>query len=252
MTKSRDIHSGQVALVMVLIMTVVSALAVSVAGRSTVESRVQQMNVESTEAILTAQAALEEAISKNTAISGSVEVGKDYQVTMGDSGTSNITASVGGGETYEVNLEGAAGVSEVKVYWKPAAAGGVSSLFITDVKSTGGNTDYAYDSTGTNGFTQVSSGGTLDGVNYGFVSPPISITGSSKLLRITVLGDSAYLGVEPVGGSFPPQATEFRSVADLTSEEAKVRYGIEYVESKINQLPSVFDYALFSGGVITQ
>ena len=40
------LHSGQVALIMVLIMTVISAVAVSVASRSTVETRIQEMNVE--------------------------------------------------------------------------------------------------------------------------------------------------------------------------------------------------------------
>lgn len=246
-------HSGQVALVMVLIMTVVSAVAVSVASRTTVETRIQEMNIESKEAILTAQAGLEEAISKNAEVTGTLAEGQQYEVTVSDTGINEITSEqIGAGETFEVDLLGASGVSGVKVYWKSAVVGSLPSIFISDVQ-TDQNVDYGYDTQGANGFTRVTSGGSLSGVNYDYATPvPIGITASSTHLRITVLGAPAFLGIEPIGGTLPPQTTEYRSIADLESGQAKVRYGIEYKESKTNQLPSIFDYALFSGGSIVQ
>ncbi len=244
---------GQVALIMVLIMTVVSAVAVSVASRTTVETRIQEMNVENKEAILTAQAGLEEAISKNEDVSGTFGEGREYDVSISDTGTTEITTEqIGSGESFEVNLTGATGVTGVKVYWRPSITGTQPALFITDVRSDE-NVDYAYDSEGVNGFTRVVSGGSLQGVNYDYVTPnPITVAIDSRLFRITVLGASAFLGIEPIGGLLPPQSTEYRSVADLASGERSVRYGIEYKESKTNLLPSVFDYALFSGGAIVQ
>ncbi|HCQ31164.1 TPA: hypothetical protein DIU27_02120 [Candidatus Collierbacteria bacterium] len=239
---------------MVLIMTVISAVAVSVASRSTVETRIQEMDVENKEAVLTAQAGLEEAIARDVAVSGSLESGKDYNVVRGDVGSSSITTEkINPGETFEVYLSGASGVTGVKFYWKPVVVGEKPSLFITDVRGTG-NIDYAYDTDGSGGFTAgITPGGSFSGVSYNFVTPTVPVSlGNSAKLRITVLGDSAFLGIRPIGGSFPAQSTNFKSTSTLVSGDTSVKYGIEYIESKTNQLPSVFDYVLFSGGTIVQ
>ncbi len=248
-------HSGQVALIMVLIMTVVSAIAVSLAGRSTVETRIQQMNVENTEALLTAQSGLEASIAQNTAVSGSLGDGRGYQVTLSDVGNTGISSElINAGQGFEINLEGATGITGVKIYWKAATPAGDPAIFVSDVRDTQ-SVDYAYDSTGNNGFTKVVNGGSFGGVNYTYTIPsPINISlASSKKLKITVLGSAAFLGIEPIGGEFPPQFTNFRSVADVAgTDQNVVKYGIQYVESKTDQLPSVFDYVLFSGGSIMQ
>ncbi len=254
MTKSKFNHSGQVALIMVLIMTVVSAIAVSVASRSTVETRVQQMYEENTQAVMTAQAGLEEALAKNAPVSGSLSQGKDYTVSVGETGIAAIfSEKVQPGDTFEVNLLGASGVTGVKVYWSPSVSGQKPSLFISDIRSDR-IIDYAYDTDGTGGFTGVSAGGSLSGTNFNYVTPsPLTIvSGNSSSLRITVLGAAALLGIEPIGGTFPAQSTSYRSVADLTLGGSTVKYGLEYTESKTNLLPSVFNYVLFSGGSIVQ
>lgn len=252
--KNKSLHSGQVALIMVLVMTVVSAVAVSMASRSTVETRIQQMNVENTEALLTAQAGLEESISQNQSVTGSLGTGQ-YTVSLDDTGEGSVTSDkINPGETLEINLEGATGVTGIKIYWKSAVIAGTPAVFISEVAEDY-STNYAYDTNGSGGFLPAASGGSFDGVIYTQATPvPISITpGVSKKLRITVLGSSAFLGIEPVGGQLPPQNTSFRSVADVAStSENSVKYGIEYSESKVDQLPSIFDYVLFSGGSIVQ
>lgn len=253
MRKSKSNHSGQVALIMVLIMTVVSALAVSVASRSTTETRIQQMQVENTEAVMTAQAGLEAALIQNAPVSGSLSQGKDYTVSVGDMGSASIISEkINPGEVIEVDLAGANGVTGVKVYWRAAVAGQKSSLFISDVRGDR-NVDYAYDTEGTGGFTGISSGGSLSGTNFDFVTPTITISpGNSESLRVIVLGASAILGFEPIGGTFPSQSTNYKSVANLNTGTTTVKYGLEYSESKTNLLPAVFDYVLFSGGSIVQ
>ncbi len=239
---------------MVLIMTVISAVAVSLASRSTVETRVQQMEVESKQALLTAQAGLEQAIFKDSSVSGSLENGKQYEVTIDTEGVSEVTTEkVSTGDSIDVNLVGAVGVTGVKIYWKSALTGGKPAVFVSDVR--GDRTyDYAYDTEGNYGFTKVISGGTLNGVNYTYVTPgSITISaGNSISLRIVVLEAPAFVGVEPIGGLFPPQSLKYRSVASVGSGENSIKYGLEYNESIANQLPGIFDYALFSGGTIVQ
>jgi type II secretory pathway pseudopilin PulG len=247
-------HSGQVALIMVLIMTVVSAVAVSMASRSTVETRIQQMNVENTEAILTAQAGLEESLTQNAAVTGTFGEGNSYAVTTADTGSDSITTErINSGESFEVNLVGSVGVTGIKIYWRAATSAGTPAIYVSDIRASN-YVDYAYDTNASNGFTLAGTGGTLQGVDYSYSTPVLNIvSGDSQKFRITVLQSAAYLGIQPIGGLLPNQFTILRSVADVASSDQNVvRYGIEYVESKTNQLPSVFDYVLFSGGSIIQ
>lgn len=246
--------SGQVALVMVLIMTVVSAVAVSLAGRSTVDTRIQQMSEESSEALLTAQAGLEESIAKGMPVSGPLGSTGQYQVSLEERGSTGVTSEViKPGQVLEINLEGAGDISGVKIYWSSAVSGASSAIFVSDIRSDR-VVDYAFDDRGLDGFTRVVAGGVFGGVNYQYATPNIStVAGSSKKLLITVLGSAVSLGVEPVGGELPPQITNYRSVGSInTSAENTVKYGIEYAESKTDQVPAVFEYVLFSGGSIRQ
>jgi len=254
MNKISRKDSGQIALIMVLIMTIVSAVAVSVAGRSTVETRVQQMDVESTQAFLAAQAGLEQAIAQNAAVpTGAVASGQEYQVTKSIEGVSYIhSEKLNPGEVLEVDLTGASGVTAVNIYWKRAGIG-YPAIFVSDVR-TGAIVDYAYDTAGVNGFLANSNGKVMDGVNYEYAIPsPISISvATSKMLRITMLSFAGFVGVEPIGGTLPPQSNKYRAVGNVTSSNNNVKYGIEYSESTTNQLPPIFDYVLFSGGSIIQ
>ncbi len=246
-------HSGQVALIMVLIMTVISAVAVSVASRSTVETRIQQMNVENTEALLAAQAGLEESIAKSTPVSGTFGTGQ-YQVSLNEAGSGSvISEKINPGETLEIDLDGAVGVTGLKIFWKPAILGSFPAIFVSDVRNDQ-TLNYAYDATDSNGFTQALTGETLEGVSYTYSTPVLVISQEfSKNLRITVLGSSAFLGIQPEGGLLSPQSINFRAVADVASTNQNVvKYGIEYIESKSDQVPSVFGYVLFSGGSIVQ
>lgn len=250
----RQKHSGQVALIMVLIMTVVSAVAISIASRSTVETGVQRLESESTEAMFAAQAGLEKAAVSESNVTGSLDSGRSYSVTVDVEGSSGVLSDkMNPGETLDINLVGAATLTGARIYWKPAVESETPSIFVSDIRNTA-TFDYAYDTTGTNGFTKVNSGGSLNGVNFTYVIPsPINVVaGSSKSLRITILGAAAFVGVQPIGGQFPAQLRNYKSVGDVGVGDTKVKYGIEYKESATDQVPSVFDYALFATGSIIQ
>lgn len=256
MNKKNKIHRGQVALIMVLIMTVVSAIAVSVAGRSTTESRIQQQDVESKEALLTAQSGLEKALTLDANVTGTVDTGT-FDVVRTDTGSTGIlTDKVLPGEQIEVNLSGLdAGTTAIKVHWKAAVAGEVPAIFVSDIQSTL-TKDYAFSGDAadqTRGFAVPVAGGTWSGVVWTYSTTQIPVTpGTSLLLHITVLGKPALLGIRAIGGTntFPAQTTAFKSVGTVTSTDTAIKYGIEYTESKTNLIPGVFDYALFSLGTI--
>lgn len=250
----RQRHSGQVALIMVLIMTVISAVAISLASRSTVETRVQQMETENTQAMLAAQAGLEQSVSTGVPVTGTLVQGQDYKVTVDTEGTTGVlTDKLNPGETVEINLDGVVTLTGVRVYWRPADVSTTPSIFVSDIRDNLTN-DYGFDTLGANGFTQVASGGNLNGVTFNYVIPaPISVSvASTKTVRVTVLGAPAFVGVEPVGGQFPPQTKNYKSVGNVGSGDSQIKYGIEYKESATSQVPSVFDYALFSKGSIIQ
>lgn len=251
-------HSGQVALIMVLIMTVIGAVAVSMASRSTVETRSQEMSAESTEAMLAAQAGLEQASSLQTGVTGTLATGKTYEVTVATEGTTGvITEKINSGETVDVNLVGALpALTGIRIYWKSATVSATSAIFVSDVRSDK-TYDYAFDTSGSNGFTKIVSGGNLNGVSFNYVTPSIAIANPlSKSIRITAVGAPLFIGVEPVGvgAQFPPQTRNYRSVGNVGAATGNVvvKYGIEYKESATDQIPSVFGYALFANGSIIQ
>lgn len=247
-------HKGQVALVLVLIMTVVSALAVSLASRSTVDTRIQQTESESVQALLFAQTGLEQMIV-NPDIT-STAPSENYEAVKSDVGMEGITTeSIGQGTMIELNLTGAlASLTGFRVYWKPDLnnVGGTPSVVISLISTAGVITDYAYAYVAENGFL-VAEDGASEG--YAKRTPVISISSSVAKARITVLKSSALLKIVPVGALgavFPSQIKSIKSIGTVTSNNNSVKYGLQFDESSADSVPAVFDYALFSGGSIIQ
>lgn len=251
----KDQHKGQVALVLVLVMTVASALAVSLASRSTVDTRIQQTETQSVQALLNAQTGIEQLILNQNDFEAS-EVDK-YKAVRTDIGSNSFDIGrVDSGSSVEINLEGADFVklTAFKVYWKPDTGNPSAqpAVFISTIKDTGVISDYAYSYDGINGFLPAS-----DTSDYGYVKVTSNIPltpGVSKIIRITTLGSAALMRVVPIGASaiFPSQSRSIKSVGSVKSEDDTVKYGLQYNESLNDTVPAVFDYALFSGGSIIQ
>lgn len=225
------------------------------ASRSTVETRTQELATENVEAMLTAQSGLEKAVAEGQGLSGEIETGKAFTVSLVSEGATGIISDrVDPGETMEINLSGASGLTGIRLYWKPTTASDDPSFFVSDIQTTK-IADYAFASSNTNNFTAVSKiPATLNGVVFDYVTSlgAIPITANSKIIRITTLGDPAYLGVQPIGADFPVQTKVYKSVGDVGAGQTKVKYGIEYKESATDQVPFVFDYAMFATGSIVQ
>jgi hypothetical protein len=245
-------HGGQVALVLVLIMTVVSALAVSLATRSTVDTRIQRTESESVNALIFAQTGLERLMMNPTDFS---VTDKNFEGERLDLGSESLDLGlVSAGSTIELNLIGAdfSKLNAFRVYWGPGEGSEADkpAIFISIIDGNGTIFDYAYDYDGLNGFMLASD---ASGV-YQKVSSDILINANTFSVRITVLGSPALLSIVPVGAgsSFPPQIVSLRSVGTVDSDDKQVKYGLRYDESAVNNIPGVFDYALFSGGSIVQ
>lgn len=244
-------HRGQVALIMVLVMTIVSAIVISFAGRATVETRVQNMMTNSSKAFLTAQSGIENALQKKIDMNETLDEERSYNVVLSDDGKELILSNeVSPGTSIEVALEGGIGLTGLKIYWSSAESTN-SALYISMVGDDSIK-DYAYDTTGEKGFTKALIGGTLNGVEFEHTTAEIPVTGAEKIARITVFGSNTLLGVEPVGGTFPAQTLKIRSSSTVGQGDKKAAYGLQYEEAKFNKVPEVFDYAVFSYGSVAQ
>ncbi len=244
-------HKGQVALVMVLIMTVVSAVVVSVAGRATTETRLQRLSQESAAAFLTAQSGLEDALSAQSGVSNTIDADKSYTVVLENKGQEGLlTERVAAGTSMDIVLNASALLQGIRIYWRSVSSS-PSAVFVSKLSDTA-IVDVGYDTLGANGFTRVSTGGTLSNVEFPYVTPQIDLDASIERVRITVFGESAFLGIEPIGDLLPIQTIQYRSEASVGSGNEKVKYGLLYEESKDKRTPEVFDYALFSFGSIIQ
>ena len=247
----KTIHKGQVALVLVLIMTVVSALAVSLATRSTVDTKIQQSESESVQALLFAQTGLEQLIMNPSAGSAG-SAGSDYYAVKSDTGTDSIlVGTMDIGSTMEINLsQSNAALTSFIVYWGPDNDNPSNrpSVFISVIDINGNITDYAYGYDTVNGFTAAPDGAG----GFAKMTPNIPLNTNIVKVRITVLGTPASLKIVPVGAVFPAQIKSIVSTGSVQSAGQTVKYGLQYDESATDSVPSIFDYALFSGGSIVQ
>ena len=251
MTHSK--HKGQVALILVLIMTVVSSLAVSLASRSTVDTRIQQSESEGVQALISAQTGLEQLILNPNPENNTV-TGDTYTATKSESGANSLEAGLmETGSSAELTLSPANDrLTGFSVYWSPSEdnPGGQPSIFISVIRNSGEISDYAYGYEAVNGFVVADNG--TDGYAKKTASIPVDI--NVYKVRVTVLGAPARLMIVPVGDVFPSQLKTIKSVGTVTQpgSSTAVKYGLQYDESAFDTIPSVFDYALFSGGSIVQ
>jgi len=249
---SKKQHKGQVALILVLIMTVVSGLAVSLASRSTIDTKIQETESEATQALLFAQSGLEQLIMNPAP---STMPNDNYYAVLSEIGSENLDIELmEKGSSIELNLLGAdfSSLTGFAVYWGPSvgASAGQPALFISVVDSMGKITDYAYDYQGVNGFTRASDASG----SYPKTTSKIGLTSSITKVTITVLGSSARIRVVPldVGAVFPPQVKSIKSIGTVQSDDKTVKYGLQYDESSVDTVPAPFNYVLFSGGSILQ
>jgi len=256
MNKKR-FESGQIALVLVLVMTVVGAAAISLAGRATIETRIQEINVDSSQATLAAESGLETALKNNptdAVVTGSMDSNTSYRVEDSAVGADYVTVSnLKNVDMMEINLVGGTGTG-VDLYWESEPAGNPRGLYVQVVSPTG-VVDYSIGPAGFGaGFdaTGLSLNQTLGTTNFDYSRVVPFTAGSSTLMRVTVLGGETSLGFRSNGGVLANQLRKKTSVGTVTRGTDTVKQGLEYYESITDEVPEVFNYTLFADGDIAQ
>lgn len=251
-------NSGQVALILVLVMTVIASAAVALSARTTVETRVQEINVDSSQAMLAAQSGLEQSL-KNGVTSGSLDSTNTTTFTAQDTAlASNQTVYQGIKRGETVQIFGGGTATMVTLMWRPVGADSTvvppftsnsnRGIFVSVVDTSGKIQDYGYDNTGANGFGMADNS-VVSGFTY---SKDIPLNLSTAYLAVTVLGGDVDLGFVPKVGTLPTQLNQKQVVGIVNRGNESVKYGLNYRQSLQGEVPEVFQYAMFSGQSISQ
>lgn len=252
--------SGQAALVMVLIMSILGVISVSTASRSIEGLRTQEVDNQSSAAFRAAEAGLESALESKTNVSGEVgSLGGNYEATYVTGGADGIVSeNVEEGDLTQISVEGAAAaLSGTTIYWNGDSA--VKTSVYYGNKATGSydvkhfTSDPNAGRTANNKFTGTvnTAGYTFKGKNFDnkyTVSFNMSADPAPVMIRILVLYAKTSLGIEPVGGSLPDgQVTTVSSVGTIdTTLKSKVT-----LQKFNDRIPVIFDNVLYTNGSLS-
>ena len=260
-------QSGQIALVVLLLMSVMLTLGLAVTQRGLFDTAVTEQSEQTSRAFQAAETGVEEALRSLVGTDGDKALTGDitYNVTVQDGGQHGFVTEepVKIGEVVEVDLQGNT-ANMVDVYYFNTLtdcansdkwgveyeALGIDSVITREVY-------LANVLKGKKGKKQTSGG------NYQFMGAKfcelvveLPIDAGTGKIRIRPIGDpvgtalteGTLLGIHPNGGVFAPQ---YR----LIHSEGRTGSGITRavnVKRSVPQLPAIFDYALFSGGDIVK
>ena len=253
-------QAGQVALILVLVMTVASAVAASLAGRTILELRTQTTETDSLQAQKAAEAALEQVILNRgsigtTNLEGSLQYSGEFE-EIGQSGyITEQSIPVGGAITVKV-----AGTSDeptqVTLYWSGDAAfrvseytvdgGGSSHVYYQTVDTIAGRGN-SFDSSGIGGGTSFMNKDFGHSKTVSLMGPGLGETVS--LIRIMILYESSAIGIGPNDGLFAAQGIKATGLGTDTETNTNSKLeGVILTES----VPVIFDNVLYTRGSISQ
>ena len=258
-----DREKGQVALLLILAMTVMGVVSASLASKSITNLRSTEIDQDSAAAFKAAEAGLERAILSKTNVDGTLSSGNiSYNATYQSAGSAGFvtTTPVEAGDVVSVSLAGATGVSSVNIYWNNNAAVKASDIRGNSATAEYGvrylTSDPADGSRPTdNKFTATSvpdkAGFSFLGSSFAYrLTVPINLTVSptSKILRVLVLYAATKIGVEPIGGTLVDgQMISISAVGKSNLSSSKISQ-----QSFTERLPGIFDNVIYTRGVISQ
>jgi hypothetical protein len=254
--KNQFYQSGQVAVVVLLIMVVLLTIGLSLATRTTQELFLSDQQSESTRVFNAAESGIEQALSEVTSSGPGTLTVDGIDVTYNVTDSSTLETRISEGASVHLDLTGYSG--DVDFEWStegncPDRASLVANIFYDDTSvspsvtrsktipfgpACDGHSDFFYDST-------------LPGGSPYFHSYTIAAA--------DIPADALFMRVKPVyadtdmkvsgGNTFPTQYHVISSTA--TYQEGDEERNIE-VSRTLPTGPAYMDYALYSGGGITQ
>lgn len=255
--------SGQVGLLLLVIMGVVVALIMSVASRSLSDTVLSRQERESSAAFAIAETGIENALNslrQGTVPPGIATLSDTTGLVSGQyavSSQNSYTLYVREGETAHLDLTGYAG-SSIIINWtkrndnsedlsctSEGSELAPAALEITAVQESLATSSVSYYNASNcdlpgNGFVLSSSGGTdyLSSVDFALPS-------STTILRLKPIYAGATINVLAAGLSTQFYLIQSSAVGGDAQKEIEVKRGLEAP-------PSIFDFAVFSGGTIVK
>lgn len=255
-------NEGQAALILVLVLSLVSTVAVSMAGRSINSIRSEETGNDSVKAFKAAEAGLEKLLLReksNVTESGDLTDVDSFEASRVVGGQGGVVSDVpvDVGDVYQV-LTGVAegGSGSINVCWNSDSA-----IEIADYWYEGGNygvTRYAYDSVnarGNNFTVQLSGGCNVSAFSSATFNRNVTVTlhGGSRFVRVLSLYNPTMIGVVPIGAyQLPGQKVVDSSVGTHESQgdgdsSASIKLSLTQTAGR---LPAVFDNVLYTNGFL--
>lgn len=261
---------GQILILVLLVVVVALAVGLSVASRNISNLRTSTQTEQSQRAFSAAEGGVEDVLSRlqsiatNPIVTGggtytdTVAVG-NLQANVSVKSSTTFQRTIELGDVGQIDLEGLAQSNVVRIEWAPKSdvlesanpasleltvvylSGGVYSQ-TRDARS-GGGIGAANESTGAGGpWPAPSCGASAD---FNKCSEMTLANAGARVLRIKPFWNKATVRVTCASGCsvLPPQSYEITSLA---TTELGVTRKVQINRTAKSQLPSVFDYALYS------
>ncbi len=256
-------EGGQILLIVVLVMIVSLTVGLSVASRSITNLRTSTEEVSSQKALAAAEAGIEQSILSNASIASSaISSDTTYKTDVTEVlGTSflvkggNIIAQDEGADIWlskysknPVELYQNPWTGNLTLYWGNSSDScsnpALEIVIVSGTKISPKINRYAFDPclarASSNHFPQALSGGSVEGVNFLFSTPPISISSGliAKIIPLYSLGQIGVVGSSPL----PSQGF----IIDSTGESGNTVRKFNVFNGYPELAAQYFSYGLFS------
>ncbi|MFZ1721441.1 MAG: hypothetical protein WAU07_02965 [Microgenomates group bacterium] len=241
-------QSGQVAVVVLLIMVVLLTIGLSIATRTTQEVFLSQQQAESSRVFNAAETGVEDALSQDfEALTGSVTnvttidgVDVNYTISASDTLETRLTEGLSAMVDLNQSVSG-----NLTVRWaRETPCNDKASLIFSIYYMTGGRNRVRHVAVGPNsgcrsdGFTN-GNPINVDGYTMGYNLP---VTVNDRFVRIKAVYNDTHVSVS--GNNLPDQFYNVRSEA--SNEQGDEQRTIQ-VTRTLSVAPSIMDYAVYSG-----
>src|SRR3989344_1308289 len=274
---------GQVLILVLLVVVVALAIGLSIASRNITNLRTSTQTAQSQRSFSAAEGGVEDVLSKLSAVGAVItsgisnpSIGCNYvgsgqakcDVAVGDitanlnvSALPNYESTIELGDVGQVQLWGASGSpTKINVDWvkssDPSESSDPASIELAVIREVGGGSivqsRYAISPTGSShlvdqtGSWTNSNSGCSPAAGYSKCTQ-INFQAGAKILRIKPYWNKTTVKVTTDAGSLP---TQTYAVTSTATTELGVTRKVQVVRTALPQLPSVFDYALYSDGDI--
>lgn len=259
--KFSNSQSGQIGVVILLIMVVLLTVGLSIATRTTQETFLSTQSSESARVFNAAEAGIEEALStdlsivnqSSTPITGTLnpsdidDTSVDYSITK----VNSLETQLFQGITVQVNVTGVTNGQGIVVEWSKGDCASNPASFIAAIYyNDAGTIRSRYRTLGNcakgDGFEQATTLAAGNAYRFRFTLP---LQTNDLFVRLQPIYNDTHIRVAASGWTLPTQFYKIRSEArnELGNETRIVE-----VNRTLPTAPSVMDYALYSGATIVQ